>query len=121
MNYSILPGGKRARLLDPHYFLIAGQVVCIPAGFEWDGATGPNAVLRLVLGLNRFGEHDQATAEHDFVYERKGKLPDGVVITRNQSDQLFRDRLSGIRWKGIRLKIAHRGVRFFGFFYWNQL
>ena len=122
MNYSILPGGKRARLLDPHYFLIAGQVVCIPAGFEWDGATGPTRALRGLLGLNRFGEHDQATAEYDYVYKHEGILDDGsLIITRQQSDDLFIRRLMYLGWKGSRLNTTGFGVRFFGFFYWPQL
>jgi hypothetical protein len=122
MNYTILPGGKRARLLQPHYFKIEGQWVFIPAGYQWDGATGPSRLLRTFLGLNRFGAHDQATAEHDFVYEKEGNLDQGgKKISRKASDELFIRRLAAIKWKGKRLDLARLGVRFFGFFYWREI
>lgn len=99
-----------------HYYSVD-----IKAPYQFDGCTSGGWVTRLLVGLNRFGEHNFASLKHDFGYEKKGKIViagEEVYIPRKVWDEVFIEDLKSIRFKGTRLQLINIIVRFAGFFYW---
>lgn len=81
-------------------------MVCVPRGFETDGASIPRAFWSL---LAPFGPYFEAAVIHDFLYS-----PYNDEYSREESDMIFEDAMEdlGVRWL-TRTTIYH-AVRLFG-------
>lgn len=117
---SIQINKREKQLLSDFEFCIKGTEFVIPSGYIWDGATAGGWFTRLMVGLNRFGDMDEATLKHDYIYFWEGDIGP-LKITRKEADQEFKKDLQKIRFKGLRLFLIYRFVRFFGVFYWVQI
>lgn len=91
-------------------------VVCVPAGFQSDGASVPRVVWTLV-GLRPDGPIRAAALIHDYIYRSKGVVEVSSVvgaktldISRKNADRIF---LSLMRAAGMggRANIAYWAVR----------
>lgn len=91
----------------------------VPRGFLADGSTQLRLLWGLIqIGLGSFGEHDPAWLVHDWEYAHDGKMPNGLVLTRKQVDDLFKQRLEKAGVHPERVKRAYKNVRRFGFIPW---
>jgi hypothetical protein len=64
----------------------------IPRGFIYDGASVPRFAWS-ILGFHPMGRHNPATIVHDWHYINKGVVNGFKVITRKESDLLYRNAL----------------------------
>jgi len=115
----------------------------IAAGFEYDGASVPRPLWTLT-GIERDGLQRAAALVHDVIYRHNGWLPqgmqeiwnDGAEIweavpvseatpdasrwTREDADRLFCRMLREAGVSMLRRRMMFRGVRAFGWAYWDQ-
>lgn len=105
-----------------------GEIVEIPAGTRWDGASRPEFVGWLVP---RWGVFSLASLVHDVCFRDRPVLSDGTRMSRKHADLLFlavMRSLSADRvahgWKsGAQLWLAdvmYRAVRWFGEAVWDR-
>ena len=110
--------------------------IMIPAGAKNDLASIP-FMFRTLFPVN--GTHRLAAAIHDYLYEKKGKLPGHTLMTRKQADDIFlefmliprnkvrdayvwdairpSDKPTVPRWRAYLMYLA---VRAGGWIYWNK-
>ncbi len=94
----------------------------VPTDYKFDLASIPRLVWWLIAP---FELSILAPLLHDYLYEHKGRLPDGSIdpvreYTRRDADFLF---LQAMRHEGVgrwRRTLAYLAVRRFGWIYWNR-
>lgn len=114
---------------------LIGKEITIPAGSVNDLASIPR-IFRMIFPVN--GPHRLAAAIHDYIYLKKGVLPEGVV-SRYGADCMFyeamvmsRSEVAGAyTFEAIEsndeplvptwcAKLMYAGVRLGGWIYWNR-
>jgi len=93
---------------------IHGYTITVPKGFETDLASVPPIFSAII---SSFGNFNKSSILHDFLYENKGVLVDGTVLSRQECDRIFFDVmvLDGTTiWQAV---IMWAAVRCWGFFF----
>lgn len=96
----------------------------IPSGFIWDGASVPQ-ILWSVLGFYPGGIMLPPSVVHDYIYIAKGKVynlasNEMVCISRKECDLLFKAHMEFVGMPKRKLTLAYKGVKWFGWTYWNR-
>lgn len=92
----------------------------IPKGYEWDGATIPQ-MLWSFLGYGKMGALSEISVTHDWPYILKGKLHNGTIMSRKQSDTLFKNQCLAIGIPERTASIMYRAIRIGGLKYWRDV
>ena len=104
-------------LKEPGGLIIAWkdkQLLCVPYGFESDGASVPRIFWRLVFPSSDTKALRAAFA-HDYIYRTH---PAGW--TKAEADEMFYDLLISDGVPKWRAYLAYKGVDWFGFYAWKQ-
>ena len=110
--------GELYVLYQPFFFEINGKSITITQGFRLDGASVPRALWSVMFP--RDGIHRAAACIHDYLYECKGKLPEGIEYTRLEADSAFKELLTMYGVKNWQVLAAYKAVRLFGNSYWKD-
>ena len=100
------------RLAHEMKIRIHGHQIVVHKGFETDLASVPPIFSAII---SSFGAFNRSSILHDFLYECKGVLVDGAVLTRKECDRIFFDVmvLDGVPvWQAVTMWAA---VRMWGF------
>ncbi len=108
----IKENGDLYRLEESYCYELLGVRLCVPAGFEYDGASYSRILFQ------RDGVHRAACLVHDYLYTMKGEIGP-LVYTRYQADQCFKRLLKEAGVKNLHVFLAYSAVRLFGGVYWN--
>jgi hypothetical protein len=109
---SFRPFGAKLELVEEFEIRINNQVILIPKGFRFDGASIPNLVWGLINLKPTDAQVLIPALAHDFFYTYH-------IFSREKSDKLFRDLLvqNGVnKWK---VETMYRAVRMFGWRSWK--
>lgn len=87
--------------------------ITVPKGFRHDGASYSQLLFQ------RDGIHRAAALIHDYLYDLKGELPEGV-FSREYADKLFKRMLKEYGVKSWHVFIAYKSVYIFGRFFWRS-
>ena len=109
------------------------RVIIIPRGFVSDGASCPR-FLWTCTGITPDGLIRAGALVHDFIYKYGGELPENSyqqlalygwvplddVWTRKNADRLFARIMREAGVSKFKRRMAYRGVRLFGCFFWKK-
>ena len=95
---------------------IAGRIE-VPAGFVTDFASIPALARGYVAPGDPCIEYPSVV--HDYLYDRRGKLPNGRALTRQECDAVLAEAMArcGARW--AQRQIVYAAVRVGGASHWN--
>lgn len=93
--------------------LPTGNIIKIPAGFRYDGATSSQFLFQ------RDGIHRAAALVHDFLYEKKGKVGN-LRFSRKDVDKIFKSMLKQYGVKSWHVSVSYVVVRAVGWVWWND-
>ena len=110
-------GDHEWRLLEEYQNPIFPGLTIL-AGFEWDGASIPD-VARSLMSNSDLGILE-ASASHDWLYAREGKLSDEVTLTRKQVDVIFKHEMKFYNVSWFDAQVAFVAVRAFGGSHWGS-
>jgi hypothetical protein len=100
-------------LQQPYSFHLGLDLIIIPKGFRYDGASYANLLFQ------RDGIHRAACLVHDYLYVCRGQIGD-VIYTRYEADKKFKSMLQEAGVKNWHAKLAYKAVRLLGWVYWND-
>lgn len=99
--------------------------IVIPKGFVTDGASSPRITWSLT-GFARDGMHRAAAHVHDWLYFRRGRIPDypatgrTVTYSRAWADAVFYALLKHYGIMSWHASLAYTATRIGGRFYWRD-
>lgn len=132
----IEPYGKKYILLKDYTYEWKkgnmGRKLVIPKGFIFDLASVPR-IFWTISGVTPGRLGWAAPLIHDFLYEHRGKLPEGsyflfmndkwvsssIVWTRRSADKMFCRLMREDGISRFKRRMAYRAVRLGGWTYWN--
>lgn len=108
--------GDRWELLRPFRCLWRGGGLEVPAGFVNDLSSIPQAAQSIIPVV---GPQNLPSVVHDYLYELRGRLPDGRVFSRAEADALFLAGLAaaGVGW--LKRQAMYAAVRAGGWVAWR--
>lgn len=110
-------GEELYQSLEDYDFTILGHREVVPRGYVCDGASVPRAAWWF---LPPDGTHRAAAYEHDAMYDTRGKLEDGAIVTKAAVDLHFANRLRELGTiSECRIKIIYYAVHQFGGHAWK--
>lgn len=103
-------------LLQDLIWVSGTSVIRVPKGFATDLASIPRP-FRLFITVN--GKHRESAVLHDWLYNKKGKLP-FETYSRAEADRLFLSAMKsqGVNW--LTRSAMYAGVRLGGWVYWRR-
>jgi hypothetical protein len=81
------------------YSEIAGEIT-VPRGLLTDGASIPKLFWNLLSDTDP--DILYPSYAHDYIYQLYGKMPNNVILTQKQADQIIREQMIGVgapKWK----------------------
>lgn len=99
-----------------------GVSIVVPTGFVTDLASIPRVVWTLI-GWTPDGLHRNAAIVHDFIYQRRGRVPAIYIsparfFSRKECDQVFKEAMLSLGVSKIKANIMYGAVRTFGWLAW---
>ncbi len=96
--------------------------IIVPTGFVTDLASIPRIVWSLI-GWTPDGLHRNAAIVHDFLYQRRGRLPVEYIspprsFSRKECDEIFKEAMLSLGVGKIKANIIYGAVRTFGWMAW---
>lgn len=110
-------GQERYQVVRPWKWEWKGKVEIVPEGLVVDGASVPRFAW---VFLPPDGLHRAAALGHDRAYGLKGKFQNGLVLSREESDEMFYCMMIKAGVKPFTAKVAHKAVRWFGQGPWDS-
>jgi hypothetical protein len=93
-------------------------LISVPVGFVTDFASVPTFIKSLIDSSDP--DVLFASVIHDFIYARKGKLPNGKVLTRLQADSVLREAMEVCGAPKLKSNIVFDAVRSGGLRAWSK-
>ena len=109
----IKESGALYELNQPYSFQMGLEIIVIPKGFKYDGASYAKLLFQ------RDGIHRAACLVHDYLYEHEGKIGN-ITYTRKRADVKFRQMLLAAGVKSWHVWASYTAVRLFGTVYWDE-
>ena len=94
-----------------------GRTITVPRGFETDFASIPRAAWNILDPEDPIIAWPSVI--HDFLYSRKGTLPDGFSYTREQADAVLREAMEVCGASSIIRNAVYQAVEKFGGSHWG--
>lgn len=110
-------GREDYQLVSPWHFVRFGAVEDAPVGLVVDGASVPRVFWSF---MPRDGLHRAAALSHDIAYGLRGRLVNGLVLTRSQADEMFYDLMVEAGVSRFRAGTAYSAVRAGGWVAWAK-
>ena len=89
----------------------------IPIGFRYDKASVPRLLWSIIP---EDGLYCNAVVIHDYLYQRKGKINDHFIMSKEQVDKLFLKHMLEDGVTQRRAKLMYWAVDKFGWIKWNK-
>ncbi len=104
--------GRTYRVVEPFVYLVDGELIVVPSGFETDFASIPRPIWNLLPPTGKYGK---AAVVHDYLYVMGGKIPEvpGRVFTKKEADRMFLDAMGDLDVPWYRF-LMYQAVRWFG-------
>lgn len=109
----IKENGDLYELSQPYSFHLGLDLIVIPKGFKYDGASFAKFLFQ------RDGIHRAACIVHDYLYENEGQI-NNVIYTRYEADRKFKKMLEQYGVKRWHVALSYAAVRIFGNIFWND-
>lgn len=113
----IYQGREMYQSVRPWTVTVPGRDETLPMGLVVDGASVPRAFWPF---MPPDGAHRGGAFLHDYSYILQGHFPDGLILTRKETDEAFYNLMLEGGVSPTRAGIAYRAVRCFGQSAWDS-
>jgi len=97
--------------------IVPGRSAAAPAGFVTDFASIPRAAWNIIDPEDPIIAWPSVV--HDYLYSRKGKLPDGFAYTRTKADGVLREGMEVCGASSVIRQSVYQAVKAFGGSHWG--
>ena len=101
----------------PVYDVAAAEFI-VPAGFLTDGASVPRALWAMLASSDP--DILYPAFAHDYLYAVRGKIPNGLTLTRQQCDETLRELMLAIGAPAWKAALVYAAVRAGGQSAWDR-